>query len=97
MVDIVTVLNSVVLPAVEAVFREGEETALDFDSAAGSAQVILTAGGETFSDEVVQAGVPGGDLGDWRERLRSNLVDFVAETRFGWGQNRDKGPIEFRS
>jgi hypothetical protein len=26
---------------------------------------------------------------DWCERLRSNLVDFVAESRFGWGQNRE--------
>jgi hypothetical protein len=25
----------------------------------------------------------------WSENLRSLLVDFVAESRFGWGENRD--------
>jgi hypothetical protein len=45
--------------------------------------------GETYADAVVQAGVPGQGVEDWRERLRANLVDFVAESRFGWGQNRD--------
>jgi len=34
-------------------------------------------------------GVTAVTVDEWRERLRSNLVDFVAESRFGWGQNRD--------
>ena len=45
--------------------------------------------GETYRDLVVQGGVPDMSAEQWRERLRSNLVDFVAESRFGWGQNRD--------
>jgi len=50
--------------------------------------VTIMVEGETFHDHVVQGGVPGVGVEEWRERLRSNLADFVAESRFGWGQNR---------
>lgn len=54
----------------------------------GSVALTLVACGETYRDLVVQGGVPHMSAEQWQERLRSNLVDFVAESRFGWGQNR---------
>jgi hypothetical protein len=55
----------------------------------GSITVSLTAAGEDFHDLVVQGNVEGYEAADWRERLRSDMADWVAESRFGWGQNRD--------
>ncbi len=86
------VLSQIVVPAVAEVFREGEVSAIavrfDPDLTEGSITVSLTAVGEDFSDMVVQGGVQGYVVADWRERLRSDMADWVAETRFGWGQNR---------
>lgn len=48
--------------------------------------------GEIYVDDVVQAGVPGPNMADWRVRLGSNLDDFVAESRVGWRQNQDDTP-----
>ena len=49
----------------------------------------LTARGETFDYLVIQGTVPGMSAESWSENLRSLLVDFVAESRFGWAENRD--------
>lgn len=92
MISLIDVAGDVVLPAVRDVFHAGEISAmqLDVDEArAGSVSLLLTVEGETFRDLVVQGDVEGHSPEDWRERLRSNLVDFVAESRFAWGQNRD--------
>ncbi len=89
MIDLVEILRAVVLPAIEAVFRDGELDSVDVRMEGDSVHVVLTAEGEVYFDDVVQADVSGQNMADWRERLRSNLVDFVAESRFGWGQNRD--------
>jgi hypothetical protein len=43
---------------------------------------------EVYEDHIVQADAPHISIEEWRERLRSNLADFVAESRFGWGQDR---------
>jgi hypothetical protein len=72
-------------------FEEGAIDAFDFshsDELEGSVRLSLTAKGETFLDYVVQGHVEDMSPEDWCERHRSNLVDFVAESRFGWGQNR---------
>ena len=92
MISLVDVASVVVLPAVRAVFREGEVSAIQVivdEARGGSVSLSLTAGGETFHDLAVQGDVEGQSHDDWRERLRSNLVDFIAESRLGWGQNRD--------
>jgi hypothetical protein len=85
-------LTDVVVPAVRAVFEDGEVTAISvvFDPAhlGGSITLSLTAVGENCTDLVVQGDVAGYAVDEWRERLRSNLADFVAESRFGWGQDR---------
>jgi hypothetical protein len=90
-ISVVDALNQIVVPAVQDVFEDGEVSAvavmLDPDLDGGSITVSLTAVGEDFYDLVVQGGVEG-VVADWRERLRSDMADWVAESRFGWGQNR---------
>ena len=85
-------LGEVVAPAVRAVFQDDEVTAISvaFDPAllGGSITVSLTAVGEDFTDLVVQGNVTGHSVDHWRDRLRSNLADFVSESGFGWGQDR---------
>ncbi len=85
-------LAEVVVPAVRAVFKDGEVTAVtvtfDPELLGGSIALSLTAVGEEFYDVVVQGDVTGYSVDDWRERLRSDLADFVAESRLGWGQDR---------
>jgi hypothetical protein len=44
--------------------------------------------GEDFNDIAAQGDVTGYDIVDWRERLRSDLADWISESRFGWGQDR---------
>ena len=92
MVDLTATLRAVVLPAVEAVFRDDELSSVEVRVEDGAVRLVVTARGETYTDDVVQAGVPGQSLAGWEERLRSNLVDFVAESRFGWGQDRGATP-----
>ena len=82
--------SDVVLPALRAVFAADEVSDISVTTGpeAGTVSVTIMVEGETFHDHVVQGGVPGVGVEEWRERLRSNLADFVAESRFGWGQNR---------
>jgi len=90
--ELVDAASEVVVPAMRAVFKEGEVSAFKLsvtDELGGSVAVSLTARGERFDDYVVQGVTPQTSVAEWRERLRSNLVDFVAESRFGWGENRD--------
>ena len=90
--ELLDVASAVVLPAMRAVFKDGEVSALELrlsDELDGSVVLSLTARGETFRDYAVQGQVQPMSDAEWRERLRSNLVDFVAESRFGWGENRE--------
>lgn len=92
MMNLVDVASEVVVPAVRAVFKDGEVTAFELsvrDDLEGTVALSLTARGETFEYTVIQGHVPGMGPVDWSENLRSLLVDFVAESRFGWGENRD--------
>jgi hypothetical protein len=92
MTELVDVASGIVLPAMRAVFKEGEVSAFELrltDELEGSVALALTAQGETFDYLVIQGTVPGMSTEEWSENLRSLLVDFVAESRFGWGQNRD--------
>lgn len=92
MMDLVDVVSEIVVPAMRAVFDDGELEAFSVsrsDELDGSVALSITAQGETFGYLVVQGTVPDRTAEEWRENLRSLLVDFVAESRFGWGQNRD--------
>lgn len=93
MESVLALLRTVVEPAVSAVLKSGEVTSLElFEADQGGFKLRVVAVGETYEDWVVQAGIEGMTVEDCRERLRSNLVDFVAESGFGWGQNREDGP-----
>lgn len=93
MESILDVMRAVVEPAVRAVFASDEVDALTLRVAdEGGFRMEVVAAGEGYVDWVVQPDIDGMSLDDWCERLRSNLVDFVAESGFGWGQNRDNGP-----
>lgn len=85
-------LSEIVAPAVRSVFKDGEvsEISVQFDRGplGGSITLSLTAVDEQFRDLVVQGNVDEYRVEDWRERLRSDMADFVAGSRFGWGQNR---------
>lgn len=92
MMELADVASGVVAPAMRAVFKPGEISALALrvtDDLEGSVALSLTAQGETFDYLVVQGAVQGMSAEQWSENLRSLLVDFVAESRFGWGENRD--------
>lgn len=92
MMNLTDVASAVVVPAMRAVFKDGEVTAFELrvtDDLEGTVALSLTARGETFEYPVIQGHVPGMGPEEWSENLRSLLVDFVAESRFGWGENRD--------
>lgn len=92
MMELVDAATEVVVPAMRAVFKEGEVSAFELrftDELEGSIALSLTAQGETFDYLVIQGTVPSMSAKEWSENLRSILVDFVAESRFGWGENRD--------
>jgi hypothetical protein len=90
--DLLDVASQVVVPAMRAVFRDGEVTTSDLKSRRDNIALSLTVEGETFEFSVVQRNVPGRSREDLPENLRLLLVDFVAESRFGWGENREHGP-----
>ena len=71
------------LRAIEPVFRDGEQDSVDIRLEGDSVHLALTAKGEAYVGVALQAGVPAHRVADWGERLRSNLVDFVAESRSG--------------
>jgi hypothetical protein len=49
--------------------------------------------GEYLDDLLIDARVqPEPPSAEFLDRFVSNLGDFVAESRFGWGQDRSKGP-----
>lgn len=90
--ELVDVARDIVDPAVRAVFADGEVDALSLsrsDEQGGSVALSVTVHGETFEYLVVQGDVPHMTSEAWCENLRTLLVDFVAESRFGWGENRD--------
>lgn len=90
--ELADVASEVVAPAFRAVFKEGEVSRFALsvtDELGGSVALSVTACGETFEYLVIQGRVPGMNAESWSENLRSLLVDFIAESRFGWGENRD--------
>jgi hypothetical protein len=90
--ELVDVASQIVAPAVRAVFKAGEISALKLratDELEGSVALSLTVQDETFDYLVIQGTVSSMGAEEWSENLRSLLVDFVAESRFGWGENRD--------
>jgi hypothetical protein len=89
MMSLADVASQVVAPAVRAVFRDDEVSSLALEATGNDVVLTLIARDETFKYPVIQGEVPSWTPEEWRENLRSLLADFVAESRFGWGENRD--------
>lgn len=97
-------LSDIVLPATSQVLKRDElrHLALGWGetdvlspaggqstSTAACLRLTLDVMGETFVDVIYDAAsAPNLDLADLQQRLVSNLVDFVAESEFGWGEDR---------
>lgn len=100
-VDPSTALASIVLPELASVFRPGEVRAIEicvathqgdeWEPAQDVLELTVTAGpkSETFGTPVWQSVVMAGwTAAQVRNLLRDDLVDFVAESSFGWGERR---------
>lgn len=92
MASTMAVLTSeVVGPAISAVLKDDElgdaELTLRSSDDGNQVQMFLTVRGERFEDLIYDASMDY-PLSGWRDRLTSNLQDFVAESKFGWGQKR---------
>ncbi len=94
-------LSEIVVPAIARVLQDGELDSLQLgwgditvapaDSPIRCLVLRLEVVGEVFNDVIYD--IRSADtqtLDGLRERLDSNLVDFVAESSFGWGQNRER-------
>ncbi len=87
-------LEYVVWPAVRALFRPHEIDDVRVEEVDGQLRSVVVANNESADWTWLR--------GDWetetdarlRERLVSDLQDFIAESRFGWGTWRDPRPIE---
>ncbi len=103
MTEIVDVLADVVLPAVRAVLEPDEVDAISLGAADdarfaffpedclvdadGDLALVVIARGETFR---LRLSPSLADPAVLREHLADQMVDFVAESRFGWGQDRSR-------
>lgn len=90
-----TVLGEIVSPAIAAVLRADEVDSVYLIREPVGQQVeyrlVVVAKDEQFQTVAYDSSAaypPGGPM----EVLRDQLVDFVAESHFGWGQNRDTQP-----
>lgn len=100
-VDPSTALATIVLPELVNVFRPGEVRAIEicvathrgdeWEPAQDVLELTVTAGSkaETFGAPVWQSVVMAGwTPGQVRKLLRDDLIDFVAQSSFGWGEQR---------
>lgn len=88
----VALLRDIVGPAIGSVLRDDEVDSVQLTRQIEGTNVVhelvVVAKGEEFRTVVHDTSVaypPGGPV----EVLREQLVDFVAESRFGWGENRE--------
>lgn len=90
-----SILRDVVAPAIDDVLHLDEVDDVRITRRASEVglryELEVVAKGEQFKTVVYDSSVayPSGGPA---EVLREQLVDFVAESRFGWGQNRDVQP-----
>ena len=88
------VMASIVSPALEVMLKPEELHAVSLTRRTGPdsephwyADLELNLVGERFHDRVYESTIDA-SVTEWRNRLASNLQDFVAESRFGWGEWR---------
>jgi hypothetical protein len=85
------------LPAIKQVLKPGELEGIEIsavdDPSPGCIAIRVRMCGEYLDDLLIDARVqPEPPSAEFLDRFVSNLGDFVAESRFGWGQDRPKGP-----
>lgn len=85
------VLGTVVLPVLRQLTRDGEVDGVEVGWVDGELLLAITLRGETFRDPVWAPSDPPWSPETARERIASDLQDFIAESRFGWGQQRATG------
>ena len=97
--DLCSVQAEVVTPAVRRVLKPAEPAEINVrligpSPATGrwSVELQLMVAGEEFLDIVFDSQPTHMSMADWADHLTSHLEDFVAESRFGWGQDRRPGP-----
>lgn len=89
-----TVLRDIVMPVLLDVLEQDELTSFHLQvsgdrSGIRSADLALSVGTDTFRLTVYDSlTMPTWSVSDMQQFLRDALVDFVAESAFGWGQNR---------
>ncbi len=97
--DLCLVMAEVVAPAVRRVLKRTEPDEINLrlvgpSPATGhwSVEVQLKVAGEEFIDTAFDTRATHESMAAWADHLASHLEDFVAESRFGWGQDRRPGP-----
>ena len=86
-VEPLDLLDDVVSPVLRALLRDGELEALSVEHTGGEVQLELTLRGEIFRTTLWSASIDEPPA-DTRDRLASDLQDFIAESRFAWGDQR---------
>jgi hypothetical protein len=98
--DITILLSEVVAPALRSVFRVGEIESVELvweestgrpdgkESAATALNVHLVCQGERHTSNLWTLGIEGFHRQILMDHLVNEFSDFVAESRFGWGQQR---------
>ena len=88
------VMAFIVSPALEVMLKPEELHAVSLARRQGPdseshwyADLELNLVGERFHDRVYESTIDA-SVTEWRNRLASNLQDFVAESRFGWSEWR---------
>ena len=99
-VDIVRVLGDAIVPALAAVFKSGEVDSVHVaweapvrlsdstESKPTELNVHLVCVGEHHQSKIWSVGVGDYDEGELLESLIDEFSDFVAESTWGWGQQR---------
>lgn len=98
--DITVVLSEVVAPPLRSVFKAGEVESVEVAweepvnvpdgtvSARTALNVHLVCKGERHTSDLWSIGMQGYEREQLTEHLVIEFSDFVAESRFGWGQQR---------
>jgi hypothetical protein len=87
MTDPLELLDEVVLPVLRALTHPGEIEAVSVEHVDGEVWAEVTLRGEIFRDAVWSPSVEEAPA-DARDRLASDLQDFISESRFARGEQR---------
>lgn len=86
--DPATVAAEVVLPVLRGLTRPDEVDDVAVARSGSAVRVRIVLRGETWEHVLWEPSYPPWSPVEARDRLRSDLQDFIAESSFGWGQRR---------